>query len=132
MTTGLVINHVTRPVIIVPGVSSPEGKNMKYFASLALAAALLAAPGVASAGGSQVEDRAAAIQLCRTQVAAQSGADEADVRLDNVRVRASRVRVDLDLWRNGQLQNIRCDVLRTGDELTVASITPPLQTASAQ
>lgn len=77
-----------------------------------------------------VSDRTDAIRLCKAEVAAQAGVDPSDVRLDQVRVRASRVRVDLDLWRNGDLQNIRCDVVR-GAELQIASITPALQTASA-
>lgn len=102
-------------------------KNMLI--SLASLAAVLAIPGAASAD--DITDRTEAIRLCRTQVAAQAAVDPGQVRLDQVRVRPRQVRVDLDLWRGGQLQNIRCDVSR-GAELTVAAITPPLQTASAQ
>jgi hypothetical protein len=68
--------------------------------------------------------------FCRADIAAQAGVDPAALELDNVRVRASLIRIDFDLWQNGSLQNIRCDVSR-GAELTVASITPTL-TASAR
>lgn len=104
---------------------------MKIFAISALAlTAALVIPGVASAD--DVSDRTDAIRLCRAEVVTHTGADAREVRLDQVRVRGRTVRVDLDLWRAGQLQNIRCDVDRTGEELTIASITPALQTASAQ
>jgi hypothetical protein len=90
--------------------------------------AVLVIPGVAFAD--DASDRTQAIRICKAEVAAQTGVDASSVRLDQVRVRATSVRVDLDLWRNGDLQNIRCDVTR-GDELRIASITPGLQTASA-
>ena len=97
-----------------------------------LALATVFAPSIASAD-SNTSDRAAAIQLCRTQVAAQAGVDAAQVRLDQARESLHRVRVDLDVWRGAQLQNVRCDVTRgDGGALTVASITPPVQTASIQ
>jgi len=103
---------------------------MKNFLMSAMAlTAVLVLPGVAWADA--VSDRNAAIQLCRSEVAAQAGVDASDVRLDQVRVRGTSVRVALDLWRGGQLQNIRCDVAR-GAELTIASISPALQTASAR
>ena len=51
--------------------------------------------------------------------------------LEAVSVRPRAVRVELDLWRNGQLQTVRCEVTR-GQELTIAAITPALQTASLQ
>ena len=98
------------------------------FSSMALAAVLFV-PGVASAD--DVSDRNAAIQICRTEIAAQVGLDAEAVRLDQVRVRPRAVRVDFDLWRHGQLQNVRCEVPRTGAQLSVASITPALETASA-
>jgi hypothetical protein len=98
------------------------------FSVLALAAFL--APSLAAADNN-TSDRGAAIQLCRTQVAAQAGVSPEQIRLDQARETLRRVRVDLDVWRGGQLQNVRCDVVR-GAELTVASITPPVQTASAQ
>jgi hypothetical protein len=102
---------------------------LKNFLMSAMAlTAVLVIPGVASAD--EISDRTAAIRLCRAEVAAQAGVEPAEVRLDQVRVRGASVRVDLDLWRNGDLQNIRCDVSR-GDELTIASITPPVQTATA-
>jgi hypothetical protein len=97
------------------------------FSALALAAFL--APSLAAA--ESTSDRGAAIQLCRTQVAAQAGVSPEQIRLDQARETLRRVRVDLDVWRGGQLQNVRCDVVR-GAELTVASITPPVQVASAQ
>ena len=101
---------------------------MKTFLMSAMALmAVLVMPGVASAD--DAADRNAAIQLCRTQVQAQAG-ESAAVRLDTVRVRPRAVRVDLDLWRDGVLQNVRCEVARGGPELTIASITPAVQTAS--
>jgi len=54
------------------------------------------------------------------------------VRLDQVRVRGTTIRVDLDVWRGGDLNNVRCTVARGGGALTIASITPALQTASAE
>ena len=103
---------------------------MKNFLFSAMAlTAVLVIPGVASAD--DVSDRTEAIRICRAEVAAQAGADARDVRLDQVRVRGRSVRVDFDLWRNGQLLNVRCDVAR-GQELTIASITPTQLTAAAQ
>lgn len=96
--------------------------------ALAVAAALVI-PSQASAD--DITDRSRAIELCRTQIAAQAGVEASEVRLDQVRVRPRSVRVDLDLWRSGQLTNIRCDVDRGGAELTVASVTPALVTATA-
>jgi len=101
---------------------------MKNFLLSAMAiAAVLVMPGVSHAD--DVSDRTQAIRLCRAEVASQAGVETAQVRLDQVRVRGTSVRVDLDLWRNGDLQNIRCDVSR-GDQLQIASITPAIQTAS--
>jgi hypothetical protein len=101
-------------------------KNL--FAYAVLAAAVLASPTAAFADN--VGDRTAAIQLCRAEVAAQAGVEAGQVRLDQVRLRARLVRVDFDLWRNGDLQNISCEVTR-GETLTIASITPALQTVAA-
>ena len=102
---------------------------MRNFLMSAMAlTAVLVMPGVASAN--DVADRAQAISLCRAEVRAQAGAD-ATVRFDQVRVRPRAVRVEFDVWRNGQLQNVRCEVTR-GQELTIAAITPTLQTASLQ
>lgn len=101
---------------------------MKNFVMSAMAlAAVLVIPGVASAD--DVSDRSQAIALCRAEVQAQAGSD-ATVRLDQVRVRPRQVRVELDLWRGSNLQNVRCDVQRGAGELTIASITPAVQTAS--
>jgi hypothetical protein len=101
-------------------------KNL--FAYAVLAAAVLSSPTAAFAGDN-VTDRSAAIQLCRAEVVAQTGAEAGQVRLDQVNLRPRLVRVDFDLWRNGDLQNIRCEVTR-GDQLTIASITPTLQTVA--
>ena len=98
--------------------------------ALAFAALSFAAP--AASAGSETEDRTAAIRLCRAEVAQQAGVTESEARFDEVRVRARTVRVDIDLWRDGALTNVRCDVNRDGDQLTVASISPSLQLASAQ
>jgi hypothetical protein len=98
------------------------------FSSMALAAVMFV-PGVASADS--VSDRSEAIQLCRGEVAAQAGIETSAVRLDQVRVRPRAVRVDFDVWRDGALQNVRCEVSRSGGDLVIASITPALQTASA-
>ena len=101
---------------------------MKNLVLSALALAAFAVPSIASAD--TAADRYAAINLCRADIAAQANVDPATLELDNVRVRASLIRVDFDLWSNGSLQNIRCEVAR-GAELTVASITPTL-TAQAR
>ncbi|QGZ96278.1 hypothetical protein [Terricaulis silvestris] len=100
----------------------------KFFSYAVLAAAVLASPTAAFAGDN-VADRTAAIRLCRAEVVAQTGAETGQVRLDQVNVRARLVRVDFDYWRNGDLQNIRCEVTR-GEPLAIASITPTLQTAA--
>ncbi|MBC7768053.1 MAG: hypothetical protein H7124_04650 [Phycisphaerales bacterium] len=100
---------------------------MKNFLFSAMALAAFAIPGVAAAD--DASDRTEAIRLCRAEVATQTSGD---VRLDQVRVRGTSIRVELDVWRDGNLQNVRCDVARNRGELTIASITPTLQTASAQ
>lgn len=86
-------------------------------------AAALMTPTFATAD--DTADRTQAISLCRAEVLAQAGAD-AKVQFDQVRVRPKLVLVDLDVWRDGALKNVRCDVKR-GQELTIASITPALQ-----
>jgi hypothetical protein len=102
---------------------------MKNFLFSAMAiAAVFVMPSAAFAN--DVSDRTDAIRLCRVEVAAQAGVNVDQVRLDQVRVRRSLVRVDLDLWRNGDLENIRCDVNRAGAELQIAQITPTLQTVA--
>lgn len=100
---------------------------MKNFVLSALALAAIAVPGIASAD--TVADRQAAIALCRADIAAQANVDPAALEIDDIRVRATQIRVDFDLWQNGDLQNIRCEVSR-GAELTVASITPALLAAA--
>jgi hypothetical protein len=99
------------------------------FSSMALAAVLFV-PGAALAD--DVSDRTEAIQLCRGEVAAQAGLNIASVRLDQVRVRPHSVRVDFDVWRHGQLENVRCEVARSQSDLSIAAITPTLQTASTE
>lgn len=103
---------------------------MRNFLMSAMAlAAVLVVPSVASAD--EASDRSEAIRLCRAEITAQSGATAESVDLDQVRVRPRAVRVDFDVWQNGNLQNVRCDVARGGEALTIASITPALQTVSA-
>src|SRR5262245_30790783 len=98
-----------------------------FLMSVAALTAILASPNIASAD--EAADRSQAIQFCRSQISSQAGVDGEAVRLDQVRVRPHLVRVDFDLWRHGQLQNVRCDVPR-GQSPSVASITPPLQTSA--
>lgn len=101
---------------------------MRNFLMSAMAlTAVMVLPGVAQAD--DVSDRSQAISLCRAELTAQAG-EGATVRLDQVRVRPRAVRVDFDLWRDGRLQNVRCDVSRGHGQLQIASITPALQTAS--
>lgn len=101
------------------------------FMSVVIAAAALSfAPMTASAD--EAHDRTTAIALCRGEVARQAGVAESEVRLDSVRARGRNVRVDLDLWRNGELTNIRCSVEGAASTTqTIAEITPALSTATA-
>ena len=97
-------------------------------AALALTAMLAPVAGA----DEMVQTRAAAIDLCRHEVSAQTGIAADQIRLDQARARLSTVRVDLDVWVNGALQNVRCDVSHHAGALQVASITPALTaTASA-
>jgi hypothetical protein len=97
--------------------------------SLIIAAAALEVVGFSGpASADDSADRNQAIQLCRAEVSARTGIAAEDVRLDNARLRPRMVRVDLDVWTNGALQNVRCDV-RRGDALEIAEITPALQAA---
>ncbi|MBN8608564.1 MAG: hypothetical protein J0L81_16735 [Caulobacterales bacterium] len=105
---------------------------MKKFLMSAMAlTAVLIVPNAAMAADSAAADRAAAIRTCRAEIAAQAGLTVEDVRLDQARVRGTTVRVDLDVWRGSQLQNVRCDATR-GEEPTIIAISPTIQTASAQ
>jgi|CXWL01.1.fsa_nt_gi hypothetical protein len=101
---------------------------LKSLAAAAALAILVGLPGPALAD--PVADRNGAIALCRTEIAARAGVDAGTIRLDQARLRGRLVRVDLDVWSNGRLQNIRCDVARGGPALTIASITPAVQTAA--
>jgi len=96
------------------------------FSTLALGALVL--PGAAAAD--EAGDRAAAIQLCRAEISAQSGVGADQVRFDKVRTRLASVRVDFDVWRDGQLTNVRCEVARNAGDLTIASISPNLSGAT--
>jgi hypothetical protein len=99
---------------------------MKAMIVSALALFAFATPAFAET--TEAADRTAAIGLCRAEIAAQTGLAPETIRLDQARVRGGNVRVDLDVWRDGRLQNVRCDVSRA--ERRIASITPTLQTAS--
>jgi hypothetical protein len=98
------------------------------FVSLTALFAVLAAPSLAQADAAS--DQTQAIRLCWAEIAAQAGAGQSSIRLDQVRTRARSVRVDLDVWRNGQLTNVRCEVAR-GDDVRIASITPELRATAA-
>lgn len=103
-------------------------RNLLISATLAVASLImLPAPAAADDVARQNE----AIALCRAEVAELTGVERAQVRLDQVRVRPSHVRVDLDLWRAGHLTNIRCDVEQDG-ERRLATISPALTTATAE
>lgn len=101
----------------------PMQKSIFAFA----AALFMLAPGLASAD--QVSDRRDAIALCRAEVAAQTGLPLDDVRFDEARVSGRSVRVDIDVWRDGRLTNVRCDVSRSA-ELVIAGIEPALRSAA--
>ena len=103
---------------------------MKNFLAYAVAAAALFSTPQTAFAGDNAADRSAAIQLCRAEVASQAGVEAETVRLDQVALRPRVVRVDFDLWRNGNLQNVRCEVTRGGGQLQIASITPALQTVA--
>ena len=101
----------------------------KVFMSSVIVAALLGLASPVSAQPAR-SDASAAINLCRTTVAQQTGAALDHVRFDEVHQRAHAVLVDLNLWADGKLTNVRCEVAR-GDTLTVASISPELHSAAS-
>lgn len=102
---------------------------MRFLMFSALALAAIALPSQAAAN--EIEARNTAIELCRAEITAQSGLGADAVRFDNVRVRLSNVRVNFDVWRDGNLTNVRCDVARSRGELVIASITPAAETLAA-
>ena len=101
---------------------------MKKFVTVAALAAFVLIPNLASAR--EPSEQIQAVRLCRAEIAQQTGLESDDIRLDQVRLRAQFIRVDLDVWNGSTLQNVRCDVSR-GDTLTVASIDPALASAQA-
>ena len=96
-----------------------------FLSALALAAF------VGFAVPASADDRTAAIELCRAEIGRLTGAETDQIRIDQTRTRSHAVRVDLDLWRDGQLTNVRCNVERSGEAQVIASIEPALQTATA-
>lgn len=97
--------------------------------TLLFAAAALAAFATPALAADDATDRAGAIALCQAEVQSRTDLTAEQVRLDSVRTRPRLIRVDLDVWNNGALQNVSCDV-RRGDQLEIAEIEPSLQTAS--
>src|SRR5262249_37853059 len=72
-----------------------------------------------------------AIALCRGTVAQPGGTDLDHARFRQVSVRGRSVLVDIQLWRNSRLTNVRCEVSTAQAPLSVASVTPALQAATA-
>lgn len=97
--------------------------------AVALVVATLALPAVARAD--ETAARSAAIAACRAEASVREGVQLDRVRLDQVRVRHTLIRVDLDVWRNGALQNIRCEVPRT-DGPAVATLATPTRAVAAR
>ncbi|MES1199565.1 MAG: hypothetical protein ABUS48_06260 [Pseudomonadota bacterium] len=95
-------------------------------AALALLS-LLPTPAFADAA----HDRSAAIQVCRAEVAARTGVEADTVRLNNVRPHGRSFRVDLSVWTNSAITNVRCEASVNAGTAEVASIDPPLTAASA-
>lgn len=80
--------------------------------------------------GDDAADRAAALRLCRAEAAARANVEPGEVRLDSIQTRARLVRVDLDVWKNGDLVNVRCDVSRDGDLRITAMNLPEVAQAA--
>jgi hypothetical protein len=97
-----------------------------FLAALALTA-IVAVPGLARASQS---DANTAVALCRAEVSSQAGVSGDALRLTQVRAGLRAVRVQFDLWRNGQQQGVDCNVERQNGALQIASITPPLATTT--
>jgi hypothetical protein len=81
--------------------------------------------------GDDGADRSAAFRLCRSEAAARANVAESEVRLDMIQTRARLVRVDLDVWKNGDLVNVRCDVSRDGELHITALNLPQVAQAAA-
>ncbi len=99
----------------------------KSIFTLALAASVLA-PGFALARDNG--ERNEAIRLCVEEVVSRTGLNAEQVRFDELRVGRNTIRVDVDVWRGNQLQNVRCDVAR-GEALTIAALVPALVAETA-
>src|SRR5688572_12763934 len=95
------------------------------FSSLASAAILAFTAFATPAFADDASDRSDAIALCRAEIAGRAGVEPDQIRLDTVRTRPRVIRVDLDVWSAGSLQNVRCEVSR-GEALVIASINPPV------
>jgi hypothetical protein len=106
-----------------------EGEMRNIVLAGAVAAALLGFAPQASAVTDA--DLNQAIALCRGTVASQGGADLDHARFHQVSVRGRTVLVDIQLWRNNRLTNVRCEVSTGQTPFAVASVTPALQTATA-
>ena len=102
---------------------------MRHLVLAGLAAASLLAFAPAVSADSVITQ---SVQLCRTTAASQAGIDVDHAALDQVRTRGRAVIVDLNVWKSGRVTRARCEVSTAGSTLTVASIDPPLQAASAQ
>lgn len=96
-----------------------------FLAALALTA-VVALPAAAVESSSN-----AAVALCRNEVSTQSGVQAGDLRLTQVRDRLASVRVHFNFFRNGAQTGVDCEVSRHQGQLAIASINPPLATATA-
>ncbi len=92
---------------------------LSSFAALAFVGVISNA---SAAGG---EERGAALQMCRAEIAARAGVEESAVRMDQVQERTRLYRIDFDVWNAaGELTNVRCDVAR-GEAPTITALNLP-------
>src|SRR5262245_6692244 len=104
-------------------------RNLVLSSILAATVLFSFADAVQAAPRNNVSD---AIALCRTTVAEQAGVSVDLARLEQARERPRAIWVDINLWSaNNHLTNVRCEVTK-GETLSIASISPPLNTATAQ